>query len=80
MDDYNGDLKVLAEKIDAQSKKIDKIDEKIEPVCVMVIRHDEKITTNKEEIGKLRKKSDIWNSINSAAIMVSSAFSAFWKG
>ena len=79
MADYNGDLKLLAHQIEELTKQMGDYGDKIDPVCTMVIRHDEKIGTNKGEIDKLRKKSDIWNSINSAAVMVSAAFSA-WRG
>jgi hypothetical protein len=37
------------------------------------------IETNKEEIDTLRKKSDVWNSLNSLGVMVGTTFSALWK-
>ena len=59
MADYNGDLKLVAYQIGELTKKIDDIDEKIDPVCDMVIRHDENIKTNEREIETLRKNSNI---------------------
>jgi hypothetical protein len=79
MADYNGDLNVVISQQATLIKKVDGLVEKVDPVCDMVIRHDEKIATNDKEIEKLRKKSDIWNSLNSLGVMVSAAFSA-WKG
>jgi len=37
------------------------------------------VNINKEEIDTLRKKSDVWNSLNSLGVMVGTAFSALWK-
>ena len=79
MADYNGDLKLLHHKIDAQTKKIDKIDEKMDVVCDSVSRHDERIKTNTDEVKSLRKKSDIWNLGNSAGI-VATALASLLKG
>ena len=79
MADYNGDLKLLAHKIDAQSKKIDKIDEKIDPVCDMVIRHDERIQTNKDNITGLRKRFDVWSGGNSLGLLATAAL-AYLRG
>ncbi len=67
MADYNGDLKLLHHKIDAQTKKIDKIDEKMDPVCDMVARHDERIKTTEGEIDKLRKRSNIIDTVEGLA-------------
>ena len=80
MGDYNGDLKVLSHKIDGLTKKIEHMDDKIDPVCDMVIRHDEKIKTAEKEIDRLRRKSDIWNSLNSLGVLVTGTISALWKG
>ena len=76
MADYNGDLRLVAHRLDALTKKINDIGEKIDPVCVMVIRHDERIDKNKEEIKTLRKKSDAWNAGNSLGILVAGVLAA----
>ena len=77
MADYNGDLKLLNHKIDAQTKKIDKIDGKMDGVCDAVSRYDERIKTNSEEIKSLRKKSDAWNAGNTLGVMVAYVLSIF---
>jgi peptidoglycan hydrolase CwlO-like protein len=70
MADYDGDLKLLHHKIDAQTKKIDKIDEKLDPVCDMVARHDERIKTAENEVKILRKRSNVWDGVNSLGILI----------
>lgn len=72
MADYNGDLKLLAHKIDVQSDKIDKVVDKLDPVCDMVIRHDEKIKV-------LQKRSNFWNAGNSLGLAVTAAL-AYLRG
>ena len=37
------------------------------------------VTVNAKEIDTLRKKSDIWNSLNSLGVMVGTAFSSLWN-
>ena len=74
---HNGDLKVLSTQLTALARKIDRIEAKIDPVCDMVARHDEKISTNREEIKNLRKKSDAWNAGNTLGLMVTAVLSAF---
>ena len=79
MADYDGDLKLLHHKIDAQTKKIDKIDGKMDTVCDSVSRHDERIKTNSEEVKNLRKKSDVWNAGNSVGVIIATVLSALGR-
>jgi len=58
MADYNGDLKLLHHKIDAQTKKIDKIDDKMDDVCDLVSRHDERIKKQTDQIKDIKDKQD----------------------
>ena len=79
MADYNGDLKVVINQQATVIKKIEKLEEKIDPVCDMVIRHDENIKTNNKEITSLRKKFDIWSEGNSLGL-VATALLAYLRG
>ena len=79
MADYNGDLKVVINQQATVIKKIEKLEEKIDPVCDMVIRHDENIKTNNKEITSLRKKFDIWSGGNSLGL-VATALLAYLRG
>ena len=79
MADYNGDLKVVSSQLATITKKVDRIEEKMDPVCDMVIRHDEKIETNDNEISRLRKKFDIWSGGNSIGLLAT-AMLAYLKG
>ncbi len=72
MADYNGDLKVVVHRLDALTDKIDKIDDNLDPVCDMVIRHDEKIKV-------LQKRSNFWNAGNSLGLAVTAAL-AYLRG
>ena len=76
MADYNGDLKLLHHKIDAQTKKIDKIDEKMDPVCDMVARHDERIKTAEGEVKILRTRYNFWNAGNSLGVLATAVLTA----
>ena len=80
MAEYNGDLKVVANRLDTLTKKIDKIDGKMDSVCDLVSRHDERIKKNDDEVNKLRKKSDAWNAGNTLGIIVATVLSAFGMG
>ena len=77
MADYNGDLKVVATKLDTLTRKIDRIEGKMDDVCETVARHDVKVCTNTEEIKTLRKKSDAWNAGNSIGILIAYVAAAF---
>ena len=79
MADYNGDLKVVSSQLATITKKVDRIEEKMDPVCDMVIRHDEKIETNDNEISRLRKKFDIWSGGNSIGLLAT-AMLAYLRG
>ena len=79
MADYNGDLKVVSSQLATITKKVDRIEEKMDPVCDMVIRHDENIKTNNKEITSLRKKFDIWSGGNSIGLLAT-AMLAYLKG
>jgi len=79
MADYNGDLKVVSSQLATITKKVDRIEEKMDPVCDMVIRHDEKIETNDKEISRLRKKFDIWSGGNSIGLLAT-AMLAYLRG
>jgi len=76
MTDYNGDLKLLAHKIDVQTKKIDKLDTKLDPVCDMVARHDERIKTAEAEVKILRTRSNFWSGANSLGILITGVLTA----
>jgi hypothetical protein len=76
MGDYNGELKVLAHKIDEQTTKIDKLDTKLDPVCDMVARHDERIKTAEAEVKILRTRSNLWNAGNSLGILITGVLTA----
>jgi len=76
MTDYNGDLKLLAHKIDVQTKKIDKLDTKLDPVCDMVARHDERIKTTEGEVKILRTRSNFWSGANSLGILITGVLTA----
>ncbi len=76
MADYNGDLRLLAHKIDVQTKKIDKLDKKLDPVCDMVARHDERIKTAEAEVKILRTRSNLWNAGNSLGILITGVLTA----
>ena len=77
MADYNGDLQVVITKQDSVIKTLDKLVDKIDPVCDMVVRHDEKLKTNEKEITSLRKKSDVWNAGNSIGLLIGYVATAF---
>ena len=77
MAEYNGDTKVILTRLDALTRKIDRIEGKVDQVCDSTIRHDEIIKTNKKEIENLRKKTDVWNAGNTLGILVASVLSAF---
>ena len=79
MADYNGDLRVVNSQLATITKKVDRIEEKMDPVCDMVIRHDEKIETNDNEISRLRKKFDIWSGGNSIGLLAT-AMLAYLRG
>jgi len=79
MADYNGDLKVVSSQLATITKKVDRIEGKMDPVCDMVIRHDEKIETNDKEISRLRKKFDIWSGGNSIGLLAT-AMLAYLRG
>jgi len=77
MADYNGDLKVVSSQLVAIARKVDRIEGKLDPLCDMVSRHDEKIETNDKEITGLRKKTDAWNAGNTLGLMITAIASAF---
>ena len=58
MADYDGDLRLLHHKIDAQTKTIDKIDDKMDTVCDSVSRHDERIKKHTGQIGEIKDKQE----------------------
>jgi peptidoglycan hydrolase CwlO-like protein len=79
MADYNGDLKVVSSQLAEITRKVDAIDGKLDPLCDMVSRHDEKIKTNDKEITSLRKKTDAWNAGNSIGL-IATAFLSYLRG
>ena len=79
MADYNGDLRVVSSQLTEITRQVGKIDAKLDPLCDMVSRHDEKIETNGKEITGLRKKSDAWNAGNSIGL-IATAFLSYLKG
>ena len=79
MADYNGDLKVVSSQLTAITRKVDRIESKLDPVCDMVARHDENIKTNDKEITRLRRKFDVWSGGNSLGLLATAAL-AYLRG
>ena len=76
MENYNGDLKVVISKQDTLIKKIDKIDDKMDEVCDLSSRHDERIKKSEEEITGLRTRSNINDIAVAIAAAIASAVAA----
>ena len=79
MADYNGDLRVVSSQLTAITRKVDRIEGKLDPVCDMVARHDENIKTNDKEITRLRRKFDVWSGGNSLGLLAT-ALLAYLRG
>ncbi len=79
MADYNGDLKVVSSQLTAITRKVDRIEGKLDPVCDMVARHDENIKTNDKELTRLRRKFDVWSGGNSLGTLAALAL-AYLRG
>ena len=79
MADYNGDLRVVSSQLTAITRKVDRIEGKLDPVCDMVARHDENIKTNDKEITRLRRKFDVWSGGNSLGLLATAAL-AYLRG
>jgi peptidoglycan hydrolase CwlO-like protein len=76
MADYNGDLKVVSSQLGSLTKKIDRIDDKMDAVCDSVSRQDERIKRNTEEVGTLRTRSNVNDIAVAIAAAVTSAVAA----